>query len=49
MRQDGVEAVVIKSLNDEVSYLKKHYTIEMDILKNENKLLRRKGRSKSFN
>ena len=29
----------IKTLNEEISYLKKHYMVEMDVLRQENKLL----------
>ena len=37
----------MQSLNEEINYLKKHYMVEMDVLKQENKNLRMKARAQS--
>ncbi len=36
---ENMQKVQIQSLNEEISYLKKHYMVEMDVLRQENKLL----------
>lgn len=45
--KEQLQNVKIQSLNEEINYLKKHYMVEMDVLKQENKNLRMKIRNNS--
>lgn len=45
--QEAMQNVKVQSLNEEINYLKKHYLIEMDALRQENKNLRQRYRDKS--
>ena len=42
MHKEGLANVKIQSLQEEIEYLKKHYQIEMDVFKQENKMLRQR-------
>jgi len=42
---EELQKVKVQSLTEEIEYLKKHYMIEMDIIRNENKNLRQQVRS----
>lgn len=39
---EGLQQVKIQGLNDEIEYLKKHYQVELDVIRQENQLLRKK-------
>ena len=43
--KDQLQNVKIRSLNEEITYLKKHYMVELDVLQQENKNLRLKLRT----
>ena len=43
--KEQMQAAKFQSLNEEINYLKKHYMVEMDVMKQENKNLRMKLRN----